>query len=113
MDIFFTGEYQPEKLVSLMDYALKCAMDMNIKADIFYIPDYSYLQTPPNHSNDKLYKVYTSYDFELEAVNGNIQLFRDYREVMVDGLFRTHHQQYHQKSIDNGYITSNRIKKLN
>ena len=100
MDIFFTGEYLPELLVDLMDYGLQTAFDMKIRADIFYIPDYSYLDYPPHFTSDKLYEIYSTYDHELLVENGKMVMFRDYGVRMKDGLFRHTHQQYHKKSVE-------------
>ena len=113
MDIFFTGEYLPELLVDLMDYALQMAFDMNIKADIFYIPDFSFLDYPPHFSSEKLFDVYTSYDHELMIEKGKVILFRDYGIRMKDGLFRLTMNQYHKKSVDRGVKNGQRYKKLN
>ena len=113
LDIFFTGEYLPELLVDLMDYALKVAiMDMGIKLDVFYIPDYSYLTMPPDLDKNTVYSIYSSYDMEMEVVTGELKMFRDYGVVNKDGLFRLTHTNYNQKAIDRGHF-KDRIRKLN
>ena len=113
MDIFYSGKYEPEKLVSLLDYSLQCGFDLNIKMDVMYIPDYSYLENPPYFTDNKSYDVYTSYDFEMLLEDGKMTLFRDYKTLMVDGLFRSKHYQYHKKSVERGIRQGNRLKKLN
>ena len=100
MDIFFSGDYQPDKLVSLMDYSLQVSFVMNIKSDIMFIPDYSYLKNPPSFTSNVLYDVYTTYDHEILVEDGKMVLYRDYGVKMVDGLFRHSHQQYHKKSVE-------------
>tara|TARA_R110000823_G_scaffold249875_1_gene373094 strand:+ start:358 stop:879 length:522 start_codon:yes stop_codon:yes gene_type:complete len=100
MDIFFTGEYLPDLLIDLMDYSLQMAMDLKIKADIFYIPDYSYLDYPAHYTSDKLFETYTTYDHEIMIEKGKVILFRDYGVRMKDGLFRSTQTQYHQKSVE-------------
>lgn len=111
LDIFFTGDYMPELLVDLMDYSLKVAiMDIGIKLDVFYIPDYSYLTKSPDVNDNTLYSIYTSYDLEMEVVNGELKMFRDYGVVNKDGLFRLTHGNRHQKA---NRRHKDRIKKLN
>lgn len=112
MDIFFTGEYLPELLVDLMDYGQQMAYDLKIRIDIFYIPDFSYLDFPPHFSSEKPYPVYTTYDHELLIENGKVVLFRDYGVRMKDGLYHHLHHQYHKKSVDRK-APMPRYKKLN
>ena len=113
LDIFFTGDYMPELLVDLMDYALKVAvMEMGIKLDVFYIPDYSYLTMPPDLDKNTIYPIYSAYDLEMEVVKGKLNIFRDYGAVNKDGLFRLNHTNYNQKAIDRGHF-KDRIRKLN
>jgi len=100
MDIFFTGEYLPELLVGLMDYSLQMAFDLKIKADIFYIPDYSFLDFPPHFTSEERFDVYTSYDHEMLIENGKMVLFRDYGVRMNNGLFHSTMGQYHKKSVE-------------
>jgi hypothetical protein len=102
LDIFFTGEYLPEILVDLMDNSLRIAFDMGIKMDVFYIPDYSYLDLPPNSLLSNSYNVYTNYDFELEVVKGKVSMFRDYGKTFKDGLYLHQHSPYHKPSLDRG-----------
>ena len=112
MDIFFSGEYLPELLVDLMDYGLQMAFDLKINMDIFYIPDYSYLDYPPHFTSDKLYYIYSTYDHEMLVEKGELVMFRDYGGRMDDGLFRNTHQQYHKKSVERQQPMP-RYKKLN
>jgi hypothetical protein len=111
LDIFFTGEYLPELLVDMMDTGLKIGLEMGIRTDVFYIPDFSYLDLPPNVLTSDSSKIFTSYDFEMEVVKGKISMFRDYGRNCKDGLFEFSHSAYHKKSLDRGQ--KKRYLKLN
>jgi len=110
MDIFYTGDYMPELIVDLLDYSIKCAMEMGIRMDCFYIPNFDYLKYPPTFTSLEPYKIYTSYDFEIEVIKGKVKMFREYSIKSVNGLYLHHHHQYHQKSVDRG--SKNRFQKL-
>jgi len=111
MDIFFTGDYMPELIVDLLDYSLNVGInEMGIRMDVFYIPDFTYLTYPPHFTSTKRFKVFTSYDLEMEVVKGKMTMFRDFGLPYKDGLYETFHTQHHQKSIERG--TTTRIKKL-
>lgn len=110
MDIFYSGDYMPELIVDLLDYSIKCAMEMGIKMDVFYIPDYTYLTLPPSFISTEPTKIYTSYDFEIEVEKGKVKMFREFGMTPQDGLFLHLHHQHHQKSIDRG--TTKRFQKL-
>jgi len=111
MDVFFTGDYMPELIVDLLDYSLDVAMNqMGIRMDVFFIPDFSYLTLPPHFTSTKTYRIYSSYDFELEVIKGKVSKFREYGVDCKNGLFGLYHTQYHQKSIDRG--STIRLQKL-
>jgi len=111
MDIFYTGDYMPELIVDLLDYSIKCSMEMGIRMDCFYIPDFTYMTLPPSFTSTQPYRVFTSYDFEIEVIKGKVKKFREFGMKSQNGLYLHHHHQYHQKSVDRGQ-TTNRIKKL-
>jgi hypothetical protein len=111
MDILFTGgEYDPAKLSWLLDMGLNIGMnEIGVNTDTFYIPDISYLDLPFAKPLGEGYSIYTSYDYVVEAMAGELKVFRDYQKNYTNGLFEFKHTGNAQKAVMRGYVPSKHI----
>jgi len=111
LDIFFTGDWKPESICWVGDRLLEIGLvELGVFTDVFYITSTAPLRINPLLQTDLTFKVYTTYNFEIELNQGSVIKFRDYDFDSVDGLFCSTMKQQHEKAIERGYTQPRIIK---